>query len=297
MHADQIDVDGATVRRLLAAQFPEWGALPVRPVDSSGTVNTIFRIGDHLAARFPLRGGPTTDERRQVLAREAEASRRFAECSPFPSPRPVALGEPGEGYPSPWSVQTWLPGAIGTVGAEEPESFARDLAALIRALRAADTGGRTFEGTRRGGDLRTHDDWMEECFDRSGDLLDVPRLRRVWTRFRELPRESPDVMSHGDLQPLNVLIAQGRLTGVLDTGDFAPADPALDAMSGWYFFGDAERAFFRRELRSDDLEWERSKAWTFAQCLGAIWYDRDSNPAMHRMSSTALERVMADVAA
>jgi len=296
MHADQIELGDDTVRRLVADQFPAWAGLDVRRVPSHGTVNAIFRIGDELTARLPLRAGPAAQERTR-LQHEAEASRRFATAAPFPAPTPVALGEPGAGYPSPWSVQTWVPGTIAKPDVEQPEGFARDLAALIRALRAADTGGRTFEGSRRGGDLRAHERWVQECFDRSGDLLDVPRLRRAWAAFRDLPPGAADVMSHGDLQPLNVVVAEGRLAGVLDTGDFAPADPALDAMAAWYFLGDDTRSVFRTELGADDREWERSKAWAFVQCLGAIWYYVDSNPAMYRMCRAALDRVMANTAA
>ena len=165
---------------------------------------------------------------------------------------------------------------------------------MISALRTADTGGRRFQGSGRGGNLPDHDEWVEECLGKSTELLDVPVLRRLWSHFRELPRTSADVMSHGDLQPLNVLVAGGRLTGVLDTGDFAPADPALDAMAGWYFFGADSRAVFRDELGCDDLEWERSKAWSFEQALGVIWYYVDTNPAMYQMGRRALARVVAD---
>ena len=45
----------ATVRELIADQFPAWAGLDVREVRSAATVNAIFRIGDDLAARFPLR--------------------------------------------------------------------------------------------------------------------------------------------------------------------------------------------------------------------------------------------------
>jgi aminoglycoside phosphotransferase (APT) family kinase protein len=32
----------------------------------------------------------------------------------FRTPGPIAIGEPGAGYPLPWSVQTWLPGTVAT---------------------------------------------------------------------------------------------------------------------------------------------------------------------------------------
>lgn len=34
-------------------------------------------------------------------------------------------------------------------------------------------------------------------------------------------------MTHGDLTPGNVLVFQGRLTGILDAGGLGPADPHL----------------------------------------------------------------------
>jgi hypothetical protein len=92
-----------------------------------------------------------------------------------------------------------------------------------------------FKGQGRGGELPAHDGWMETCFRRSETLLDVPLLRRIWEVMRELPRgESPDRMNHGDLIPGNVLVADGRLAGVLDVGGLGPADPTLDLVrSGW----------------------------------------------------------------
>ncbi len=61
-------------------------------------------------------------------------------ASTVPTTEPVALGKPGEGYPLPWSVQTWLPGHDATV--EDPAGsieFTHDLAALIASLRTVDT--------------------------------------------------------------------------------------------------------------------------------------------------------------
>src|SRR5215217_2737254 len=113
MHADQLPLTARTVRRLVDEQFPEWRRLPIREIRSQGTVNGIFRIGDGLAARFPLRPGDETGARR-VLAAEAAATSELRAATRFAVPEPVALGEPGHGYPLPWSVQTWLPGVTAT---------------------------------------------------------------------------------------------------------------------------------------------------------------------------------------
>jgi aminoglycoside phosphotransferase (APT) family kinase protein len=57
MHGGQLNVAADTVRELVDAQFPAWRDLPVRKLDSSGTVNALFRVGEALVARLPLRLG------------------------------------------------------------------------------------------------------------------------------------------------------------------------------------------------------------------------------------------------
>jgi aminoglycoside phosphotransferase (APT) family kinase protein len=147
----------------------------------------------------------------------------------FRTPGAIAIGEPGAGYPLLWSVPTWLPATIAT-GRDPSGSvpFAGDLAEFVDQVRAIDTAGRTFDPTNRGGYLRSQDPWLEGCFERSERMLDVLRLRRTWREFRTLPRTAVDVMTGGDLIPGNLLVADGWLTGVLDVGGMAPADPAID---------------------------------------------------------------------
>ena len=37
MHDDEMNINAAPVRRLVAAQFPQWTNLPVKPVELDGT--------------------------------------------------------------------------------------------------------------------------------------------------------------------------------------------------------------------------------------------------------------------
>jgi aminoglycoside phosphotransferase (APT) family kinase protein len=294
MHANQLTVPLQTVRTLVDEQFPAWRELPIREVVSHGTVNALFRIGDRLLARFPLEPGDIESARRWLQS-EAEAARELLGRTRFPSPEPVALGEPGAGYPLPWSVQTWLPGTVATdEDPGESVAFAHDLAEFIHGVRAIDTRGRAFRGSGRGGDLRSHDAWMETCFERSEHLLDVPRLRRAWAVMRVLPRTARDVMTHSDLIPGNVLVSDGRLAGVIDVGGMGPADPALDLVGAWHLLEAGPRQVLRSDLECGDLEWERGKAWAFEQSMGAVWYYVESNPAMSLMGRRTLHRIMAD---
>lgn len=120
------------------------------------------------------------------LEAEARAARELLGRTRLATPPPIALGEPGAGYPMPWAVQTWIPGTTASRAAPSGSvAFAHDLAEFIQDVRAIDTGGRTFTGTGRGGDLYAHDEWMRTCLERSQGVLDVARVRDRWHRLRD----------------------------------------------------------------------------------------------------------------
>jgi aminoglycoside phosphotransferase (APT) family kinase protein len=292
MHDDQVHVDAAIVRALVDEQFPRWSGFAVSEVRTAATVNAIFRVGPDLVARFPL-VAQDPDRARAWLQREADGAAGLASAATVPVPEPVALGDPGHGYPLPWTVQTWLPGHDAT--AEDPAAspaFAHDLAAFIGALRAVPTRGRRFSGAGRGGHLPDHDAWLEECFRQSESLLDVPRLRAVWGELRGLPEVDADAMCHQDLTPPNVLVRDGRLAGVLDGGGFGPADPALDLVGAWHLLDDERREIVRDALGCGDVQWRRGMAWAFQQAMGLVWYYVDSNPTMSRWGRRTLDRIV-----
>ena len=53
MHSDEVATDVGLVRRLVAAQFPEWAALPVEPLEPWGTDNALYRLGRDKIVRLP----------------------------------------------------------------------------------------------------------------------------------------------------------------------------------------------------------------------------------------------------
>ena len=67
IHSDEVDIDIPLVRRLLAAQFPQWAGLPIEPVQPLGTDNAIYRLGDAMAIRLPRR-----ERTSQVLEKELQ---------------------------------------------------------------------------------------------------------------------------------------------------------------------------------------------------------------------------------
>jgi aminoglycoside phosphotransferase (APT) family kinase protein len=292
VHDDQISVTATQVAGLVADELSALAGLEVVPVEGAGTVHAIFRVGDEVGTRFPLRYDDP--DRVQVRLRsEMVASAEFVLACPVPAPKPLHVGRPGHGYPLPWTAQSWLPGLTATpTSCESSADLAHALSEVLRHLRGWPVRGRRFGGSGRGGAFSDHDAWVAECIGRSEGLIDTDSARALWARLRRLPREEPDLMCHGDLIPSNVLIANGCLAGLLDTGGFRAADPALDLVVAWHLFEAGPREQLRRSLGCSDLQWERGMAWAFEQAIGAYWYYRHSNQTMADMGRTTLERLL-----
>ena len=295
MHPGQLRLDEAAASERIAAAFPAFAGLPVRALPTPGTVNALFRIGDAHVARFRLQSAALAE-----IAAEAAALDEFATCSPYPAPVVQGVVERDEDYPSAWSVQSWVPGSTASDALPDADpgplpGLADDLAHLIGALRRAPLRGRTFDGRGRGGDLRAHEEWMAECFAKSGHLLAVPAARALWQRLSRIPRPGAETMSHKDLIPPNLLVSDDRrLAGVLDGGSFGPADPSLDLVVAWHLLGLDDRRRLRAALGSDDDEWRRGAAWALQQAMGLGWYYERTNPVMATLGLRTMRRLLAD---
>src|SRR4029453_10143023 len=137
MHEEELETDATLVRRLVAAQFPQWAGLPIEPVPSGGTVNALNRLGDDLVVRLPRAewgaGG---------IAKDSAWLPRLAPLVPVEIPVPRATGRPGEGYPWAWGIYPWLEGEHPSADDDaDAAGLAGDLAGAVEALRRIDLPG------------------------------------------------------------------------------------------------------------------------------------------------------------
>jgi aminoglycoside phosphotransferase (APT) family kinase protein len=280
MHADELEIDEALVRRLVAGQFPEWRDLPLRRIEPSGTVNAIFRLGDGLAVRLPRREGPT-----EAAGREFEWLPRLAPLLPVDVPVPVAQGRPAPGYPWFWEVHTWVEGETVPVEGIDAVQAARDLAALVSALQRVDPAGAP---RGRGIPLAERDREIQYWLARfEGD----PAVRGEWDRALAAPPwEGPPVWHHGDLDVRNWLVRDGRISGVIDWGAMGVGDPACDVMVAWKLHSPAARDAFREALPTDDATWHRARGWVLSQAVAALaYYTPENNPSLYDEAERWLE--------
>jgi aminoglycoside phosphotransferase (APT) family kinase protein len=222
MHADEVAMDAALVRRLVATQFPHWAGLPIVPVPSAGTDNALYRLGEHLVARLPRIhwAVPSVD-------RELYWLPRLALHLPVAVPEPLGRGEPGEGYPWPWSVYRWLDGENPDVDhLDDAELLATELARFVSALHRMDTAGAPPAG--RGVPLAERDAATRSAIDALHGMVDITAVTAAWEEDVRAPTWSgPPVWVHGDLSPGNLLLVGGRLSAVIDFGGLGVGDPAV----------------------------------------------------------------------
>jgi aminoglycoside phosphotransferase (APT) family kinase protein len=289
MHADELATDARLVRRLLAAQFPQWDDLPLEPVPSSGTDNALYRLGIEMVVRLPrihwAVGG--VDKDWQWLP-------RLAPLLPVAIPVPLAKGTPAEGYPWDWGVYPWLEGENPTVGRiADPSALTRDVVQFVDALHGIDLAD--GPPTRRGTPLDGQDESARAALVALEGMIDTDAATAAWDEALETPEWSgPPVWIHGDLLPGNLLLEGGRLTGVIDWSLLGIGDPACDLIIAWGLLPSDARSVFRAELDVDDATWARGRGWALSIALIALPYYKDTNPGFAKIARHLIREVLAE---
>lgn len=226
LHADELVVDEALVRALVAEQLPDRKGDEVRGLPVSGSSNALFRVGDELLVRLPRQPGGSA-----TILKEARWLPYLSQALSVAVPEIVTVGEPGHGYPERWLVVRWIPREHPTratfTGRTAQDQLARDLAGLLLALRELEipSAGRDEPALQgyRGGLLTAIDadirGYAEQCRDIPGLDLDVDAVLRVWDDAISEGTHSPSRglhWLHGDLLAENILARDGRLAAVLD---------------------------------------------------------------------------------
>ncbi|MHC1560872.1 aminoglycoside phosphotransferase family protein [Actinomycetospora sp. C-140] len=287
----------ATVRRLVAEQFPGWAGLAVDPdpIDA-GSDHVVYQLGDDLVARFPVRASAAAQ-----VAVEQRWLPVLAPAVPVPIPAPVGHGRPGHGYPWPWSVLRWLPGEDATrAPVADPHALARDLAAVACGLRGVDAaGGPDPAASGRGVPLADRDGEVRAALDALRAApepgIDLAAAARVWDAARDAPvHHGPPSWLHGDLLPGNLLIREGRLSAVIDFGCAGVGDPAVDLLPAWAVLPPEARATFRDAVGVDQASWRRGRGWAVAFGLVALPYHRTRTPALARVARRAVIAAIAE---
>lgn len=255
-------IDAVLVRRLVEAQFPRWAGLPLERVEPGGSDHVVHRLGGKLSVRLP--------RHREAVGQAAKELcwlPRLAPRLPLAVPVPVAVGQPGAGYPWPWAVSGWIEGETATAeGLGDSLPAARALAGFLSALAACPTDG--------GGEVRAplaeRDAATRAAIAALAGVFDAGAMTALWEAALAAPGWGrPPVWCHGDLHTGNLLTDGGELSAVLDFGELGLGDPACDLTIAFTLMSARSRAAFRTALGVDEDTWTRGRGWALTTGLSA----------------------------
>ncbi len=131
-------IDAALVRRLIAGQFPQWSALPARPVGTDGHDNRTYRLGAELTVRLPTHATYAA-----AVHKENRWLPVLAPSLPLPVPVPMSVRAPARWVPVSVVGPAVVTGRTCVVFAHHGRAaFGDQLAEFLIALQRIDpTGG------------------------------------------------------------------------------------------------------------------------------------------------------------
>jgi len=286
-------IDATLVKRLIAAQFPQWSHLPVTPVEIDGWDNRTYRLGDDLTVRLPTAAGyvPAVDKENEWLP-------RLAPSLPVAIPTIVAKGVPGEGYPFPWSIRGWIQGETAAQARiDDMAQFATSVAEFLLALQRCDSSGGPAAGEHswyRGAAPAHYDEETRRCLTELQGHVDTDRAAAVWDAALAAEWHGEPVWFHGDIAAGNLLAVDGKLVAVIDFGTSGVGDPACDLVIAWTDFTGESRRVFRTAMEQDEGTWARARGWLLWKSLlvlsESIGTDPDRAAVQHRL----IDEVLAD---
>lgn len=270
--AADIIVNPSLVQALLQEQHPDLAHLmPVKIAE--GWDNVLFRLGDELAVRLPRRAASAT-----LIEQEQRWLPQLSLRLPVLVPVPVRVGVSGPLFGWSWSVVRWLPGQ-SLLHSDSPDPVATG-AVLERFLRALHQPAPEDAPRNpwRGVPLEARTTTLHTHLQQLGGVVDRTAVLSLWDRALSAPPwPGPPLWLHGDLHPGNLLVSDGRLSGVIDFGDLTSGDPATDLSLLWMLPRSIRARF--EAWAGEDPHALRMRARGWALALGLAFLAQSRNDA------------------
>lgn len=287
------DITADLVSRLVGTQFPQWAGLPVRPVHAGGWDNVTFRLGKELSVRLP-----SAQDYVPGVLKEQRWLPVLAGQLPLPIPELVAVGEPGCGFPWPWSVYRWIEGVpVTEETVRDLPRFAADLAGFLADLYQVDPAGGPPPGPHnffRGGPLAVYDGETREALAALQGHIDTALATEVWQAALRATWQGRPVWFHGDAQPGNLLAKDGRLCAVIDFGTCGVGDPACDTTIAWTFLSGESSRVFAERLPVDQATWARGRGWAIWKAMKVLVGALGHDPEDAAFTTGVIGKILAD---
>ncbi|PZD70696.1 Thiamine kinase [Acaryochloris thomasi RCC1774] len=283
-------IDLALVHSLLEGQHPDLAHLQICHL-GTGWHNTMFRLGDQLLLRLPRRttAGPLIENEQIWLP-------QLADRLPINVPTAVRVGEPTQRYPWRWSILPWLTGTT----AEQVNlrtSQVQHFTSFLKALHVP-APANAPQNPVRGVPLKQRSAVFEKRFLRVEEQTNLitRQIKNIWHRAIEAPMDGEPRWLHGDLHPLNVVVNDGAISGIIDWGHITSGDIATDLASIWMLF--AQQNHRQQVIESygnlSDATLQRAQGWAILFGVGLVESGLVANSSHASIGAATLQRVAED---
>lgn len=277
------------IARELASTVPAELACPDEPVYlGEGFDMVVYRWGTH-TLRFPIRRAAV-----ELLENEYRWVPDAAEIlrdAGLEIPTPRFRGTSSNKFGYPWLLVDYVDGdPLHTVPIAGRGRAARDLAtalALLHQPAPAEAPISPYRGVPLSAKSILFDSWV----------TDSPHEKILRKSFeagiKATEWEGEPVWCHGDPHPANIIVKDGKVSGLIDFGNLGQGDPAVDYAGFYLGFTVEQRADARVILRSmgaadDDVLWHRAKGWAAAMIAALLTSESPSLKGLGQESAALL---------
>jgi aminoglycoside phosphotransferase (APT) family kinase protein len=290
----EVYIDVNFVKKLIYKQCKGYSIFPIRPIESSGTQHSLYRLGNDYLIRLPKIEWELGSCNLNTL-KEYKVTSNLANKLSISISEPVFLGYPNQQYPWHWSIVRWNDGYNPLFeSVEEYSGLAIELATFINELHKVKMTDIPY--SRRGLDLSVVDNETRNCILKLGNEFDSGLLLDLWFSYSHVAKwDKNPVLVHGDLLPGNILVKNKHLNAVIDFSDVGIGDPACDLVIAWSLFKEKSREVFKNHLAGiDNNTWLRGKAWALSIAVIMLPYYKNSNLVMAQLARTIINNLLTD---
>lgn len=268
------------VRKLIAEQFSEFAHLNIQPVKIQGHDNRTFRLGPDMLVRMP-----TEESYALKVSKEQALLPQLKPHLSVPIPIPLKMGNPSKDFPFPFSIYKWLEGeSVNSLDLNDHslESIALGLAEFLKQLQSIDTVEGPAPGLHnwyRGAHVSVYDEGARTQIAQLDRVIDSNKALKLWDAACQTKWSNDSVWIHGDFATGNILMQNGKLSGIIDFGGMGIGDPACDLVIAWTFLKGKPRKMFIEEMYLDADTWLRAKAWALWKATFELCNSQDKTDA------------------
>jgi aminoglycoside phosphotransferase (APT) family kinase protein len=289
LHNGQIEINIEIIKTLIEEQFPQYKNLPINEFDTTGTVNSIFKLGNNYYIRLPL-----TEMYKDSILTEYKILPYLSKKLTIKIPHPIHLGIPNNLYPFHWGIYNWIDGdCYDNNKITNFQEIISGLANFIKELHSVEL----FEGAPKAGrkPLLDLNIMTMDALNNSKDEIDCKKAIKIWDSLLNTPVwDNKSVWIHADLLKSNVLIKDNHISGIIDFGSAGIGDPAFDIILAWSLFSFENRTIFRDKLKVNDIIWNRACAYALHQAAIGIPYYRNTNESFVKQSVYTINEIIKD---